>query len=426
MRGADVRSAAMRDLSLENDKLRRILDVTRRMASTPDLETLLTMIIDATCEVLECERATIFLYDRAADELFSSVARGLECIRFPADRGIAGAAAMSRKPVNVPDAYADARFNREVDRKTGFRTRNLLTLPLENLSGELTGVLQALNKAGGPFEAADEELATVLSAQAGVALDRGRLIEEYADKRRMQRDLDIARSIQQGLFPKTHPRISGYEIIGWNRSADETGGDCFDFYPLRDGRLAIFMADATGHGIGAALVVAQCRSLLRALLSVSNDLQEIATTVNNLLSEDLADDRFVTAFFGVLDPRAHVLDYISAGQGPLLMLGAAAPDVRAASALPFAVMPESDFSERARFEFAPGATVALLTDGFYESTNPDGEQFGEERVVRHFSARANVGLERVMSDLLGEVEHFIAGAKQADDLTAVLVRRVEA
>lgn len=413
----------MRDLGRENDKLRRILDVTRRMASTPDLETLLTMIIDATCDVLECERATIFLYDRHSDELYSSVARGAEGIRFPADRGIAGAAARGRNPVNVPDAYVDERFNRDVDRKTGFRTRNLLTMPLENLAGELTGVLQALNKTGGPFDSADEELATVLSAQAGVALDRGRLIEEYAEKRRMQRDLDIARSIQQGLFPKTNPGVSGYEVVGWNRSADETGGDCYDFYPLRDGRLAIFMADATGHGIGAALVVSQCRSLLRALLSVSNDLREIAATVNKLLSEDLADDRFVTAFLGVLDPRRHVLDYISAGQGPLLMITQHNTDVRAASALPFAVLAESDFDEAPRFEIPAGGTVALLTDGFYESSNPNGEQYGEERIVRHFAERAGVRLECVIENLLQDVERFVAGQKQADDLTAVLIRR---
>ncbi|HQL53164.1 MAG TPA: GAF domain-containing protein, partial [Phycisphaerae bacterium] len=128
-------------------QLRRLLDVTRQMAATTDLSQLLGTIVDAARAVLNCERATIFLYDRATNELFSRVATGVESIRFPADRGIAGAAAQQRVVVNVPEAYADQRFNPEIDRQTGFRTRNLLTFPLENLDGELMGVLQALNRA---------------------------------------------------------------------------------------------------------------------------------------------------------------------------------------------------------------------------------------------------------------------------------------
>ncbi|MFN0135080.1 MAG: GAF domain-containing protein, partial [Phycisphaerae bacterium] len=140
----------------ENQRLRRILQIARQMAVTPDLDTLLRTIVDAACEIMECERATIFLYDAARDELFSRVAKGEAGIRFPADRGIAGSAAKQRACVNVPDAYADVRFNREVDKKTGFTTRNLLTVPMENLDGALIGVMQLLNKRDGAFGGTDE------------------------------------------------------------------------------------------------------------------------------------------------------------------------------------------------------------------------------------------------------------------------------
>ncbi|MBU0639305.1 MAG: GAF domain-containing protein, partial [Planctomycetes bacterium] len=233
----------MRDAREQLRQLTRILDVTRRLAATTDLDVLLGMIVEAACDVLDCERATIFLYDDAAHELYARVATGADEIRFAAELGIAGAAAQQRVVVNVPDAYADERFNQEIDRQTGFHTRNLLTFPLENLEGELMGVLQALNKAGGPFDQDDEALARLLSAQAGVALHRWRLLEEYAEKQRLARDLHIARNIQQDLFPRDNPTISGYEIAGWNRPADETGGDCYDFFPLYDGRLAVLLAD---------------------------------------------------------------------------------------------------------------------------------------------------------------------------------------
>lgn len=414
----------MSDLKRENENLRRIIEIDRYMAATNDLDVLLGTIVEAACDVLNCERATIFLYDAATDELFSRVAKGAEAFRFPAAMGIAGAAAKQRTFINVPDAYADRRFNREVDKRTGFQTRNLLTFPLEGLNGELIGVLQALNKHVAPFDAEDEELARVLSAQAGVALERARLIEEAAEKQRMQHDLEVARQIQQGLLPKKNPKLAGYDIAGWNRSADETGGDCYDFMPLPDGRLAVFLADATGHGIGAALVIAQARSLLRAMLSVTQDLRTIVTSVNDLISKDLADDRFVTAFIGVIDPRAHAVEYISNGQGPLVMVSEAGVDSRGANSFPLAVMPGFSFERTDAFELLPGATLVLLTDGFYETTNPASEQFGETRVVDYVRHSAGKPAVELISGLYDEIRRFASGEKQADDLTAVVIRRV--
>lgn len=404
------------------ERLRRLLDITRQMAGTTDLDELLRTIVDAAVEVLACERATIFLYDKSRHELYSRVATGIRALRVPADRGIAGAAAQQRVVVNVPDAYADARFNPAIDKQTGFRTRNLLAIPLENLTGELVGVLQTLNKRDGVFTSEDEELARTLAAQAGVALHRQALLDEYAQKQRMARDLELARQIQQALFPKTNPAVVGYEIAGWNRCADETGGDCYDFISVADGRQALLLADATGHGIGAALVIAQCRSLLRALLSMTDDLARIAARVNEILSEDLTDDRFVTAFVGLLDPRRHRLDYLSAGQGPLLFVHAGGVQQRRATGLPLAVVEDAPFDVEA-FEFDPGDAVILLTDGFFETTNSAGEQYGVERVAQVLRSRAGLPLDALIRDLNDDISRFSGNAPPADDLTAVFVRR---
>lgn len=412
----------MSDSTRQNHQLRRLLDISRQMAATIDLTALLQTIIDAACAVLDCERATIFLYDAHTDELYSRVATGVESIRFPADRGIAGAAAQQRVVVNVADAYADARFNRDIDRRTGFQTRNLLTFPLENLQGELVGVLQALNRRNGPFTSEDEELARVLSAQAGVAVHRHFLLAEQAEKCRMARDLEIARQIQLALFPRSDPQVSGYEVAGWNRSADETGGDCYDFMPLPDGRLAMLLADATGHGIGAALVIAQCRALTRAMLTITPDLGMVAARVNEMLDHDLSDDRFVTAFIGVLDPRRHRLDYVSAGQGPVLFFTPGQVDSRGATGLPLAIIRDSNYEPEV-CEFAPGAMLVLLTDGFYEAAHPAGDLFGEQRVTGYLQAHGDQPLQGLIEGLHDEIVRFSAGAPQQDDLTAVLVRR---
>ncbi len=411
----------MKDLSRENAQLHRILDVSRYMATTIDLDRLLTMIVEATCEVLTCERATIFLYDEKKDELFSRVAKGVDGIRFPADRGIAGTAARERVCVNVSDAYADDRFNPEVDKRTGFRTRNILAFPLENLNGDLIGVLQALNKHEHAFDEADEQLAHVLSAQAGVALDRGRLLEEYAEKQRMARDLDIAREIQESLFPGQTPAIGGYELAGWNQPADECGGDSYDFIPLPDGRWAIVLADATGHGIGAALVIAQCHALIRGLLAVTTDLKALCAGVNKVLYADLAADRFVTAFIGILDPAEHRIDYVSCGQAPLVMVSETV-ETRTAGNVPLSVIDDLDASVEA-FAFAPGAVLVLMTDGFYETTNQEREQYGDERVADFIQRKSDLPLPAIIRELNREIELFSANRPPADDRTAVLIRR---
>lgn len=415
---------AMSDDANKVAKLRCILDVSRQLAAKNDLDDLLSDIVKAACQVLDCERATIFLYDAESHELYARVATGVDAIRFPADAGIAGVAATQRNIINVPDAYADKRFNREVDRKTGFKTRNLLALPLVNLEGELIGVMQCLNKIAGPFDADDEDLAAVLGAQAGVALHRGKLLEAYAERQRVARDLEIARSIQQANIPRESPVIPGYRISGWNQSADETGGDCFDFVTLDDGRVVVLLADATGHGISAALIIAQYRSLVRALLSVTTDLSEVMQRVNRILSEDLRDDRFVTAFLGILDPHQHELQYIAAGQGPLLFLDGDHAESVAATGIPLSIIPEFDYTITRR-PLPPGGVCALLTDGFFEAANPAGELFGDQRVIDAIQReRGNPGAD-LIAPLYWQLCRWTDNAPQADDLTAVIIRRSE-
>jgi signal transduction histidine kinase len=165
--------------------LQRILEITRLMAATNDLRRLLQLVIDRSMELLDAERASLFLHDADSDELVSYIAAGEGEIRFPADRGIAGATFRGGATIHVPDAYADPRFNQEVDRHTGFHTRNVVSVPLRDHEGELIGVLQVLNKRPGAFSDQDLRLAETLSAQAGVALQRARLIERYVESQRL-------------------------------------------------------------------------------------------------------------------------------------------------------------------------------------------------------------------------------------------------
>ena len=421
---ADVRRVA---------DLERLLGVARRLGATVDLDAMLAAIVDAATTLLDCERATVFLYDATADELCSRLATGIVDspiteIRFPASRGIAGDVAKTGALVNLPDAYADARFNPDFDRASGFRTRSMLAVRLSDHDDATVGVLQLLNKRTGAFDGRDEEIAGFLGSQAGVAIQRQRLLGHFAEKQRIQRDLNIARSIQQGLLPRERPDVPGFDIAGWNEPADETGGDFFDFLPLPEGRLAVAIADATGHGIGPAIVMAEARALFRALVGGATGLERAVTDIHRLLCLDLPEGRFVTAFCGILSPAAGSFEFLSAGQGPILLFEAASGTVQdlPAQGLPLAFFPDATYEGATRIEMAVGDMLVLLTDGFYEWARDDGESFGEDRVRDVVCQLRDRPATEIIEALYRAVVDFAAGARQADDLTAVIVKRTAA
>lgn len=413
------------DAQRQLQDLHVLLDVARAMAGTAELDSLLVLILESARRLLHAERATLFMYDPQSDELYSRFTHDTGEIRFPANKGIAGAVAQSRQTLNIPDAYADSRFHREIDRATGFQTRCMLTIPLVGLDDRLVGVMQVLNKVGGPFLAYDERLGEALAAQVAVALQRGQLQEHYVRKKQMERSLAIAREIQQSLFPRRMPQVPGYDLAGWSRPADETGGDCLDFLLLPDGRLAVTLADVSGHGVGPALIMAETRALLRALAPVAGTPDETLRRANGYLWDDLTSGRFVTTFFGMLDPVAHALAYASAGHGPLLWYESAGGTVRESEAtgLPLGLMEPTDIEAGEPVALAPGDMGIFLTDGFMEAQDPEGKFFGVERLSALIRDNAGRDAAELITVLEREVTRFVAGGPQLDDLTAVVVKR---
>ncbi len=402
-----------------------LVEVVRQMSETFELEPLLRTAEVAGRSALGCDRATIFLYDRERDELYSKVATGTGEIRFSAKLGIAGDAAQSGSIVVVPDAYADPRFNQAIDRRTGYRTRNILTVPLVMPDREVIGVLQLLNKLDGQFDRGDEALAGALGSLIAMAIKRQVLMDAAAEKDRLEHDLSIARQIQMQLLPETNPEVAGFDVAGWNKPADATGGDCYGFLPLGDGKILFLIADASGHGIGPALVVTQCRAMIRAMAHLGENLSLTAERVNRLLCEDLPAGRFVTACFGILDPAAGMLEYVSAGHGPLLLFLATSGQVKSfgATGLPMAILEDAEYPHAERIDFEPGDTFLLLTDGFVEWARPDGELYGQDRLAEVIRANTDASCENLIQAIYQDVLKFSEGTGQADDLTAVVLRR---
>lgn len=402
------------------------------------------MIIDTLRDFLHADRVSVFQYDPRTHELFATQSHGLSrSLRLPADMGIIGEAAKTKSIVNIPDAYADPRFNPAVDKSTGYRTRCMLTIPMLDFEGQLVGVAQLLNKSpeyGGTFNADDEQIAMHLADQAATALKRAALLEARRIKEKLEADLDVARKIQQASLPSALPALPRYDLAGHFQPADETAGDAYDVIDLRAAADAagtwrahsdalIFMADATGHGIGPALSVAQVLAMVRMGSRLGADADEIARTINRQLCRDLPMGRFVTAFIGQLNLETNELAYASAGQAPLVFVRASGPGGddcgRNANAMPFGIDDEFYPEKVEPFRFERGDVFVLLSDGYYEGASPDDELFGLERVVE--AVRTNI--EKPAVEIIKEIRRalltFCAGRPADDDQTALVIKRME-
>ncbi len=249
-RPGDVPAEPLRVLQVSDAQVRTLLNLSRRLAVPGNVYEMMCRVAEGATGLLDCERASIFLHDSRTGELWTKVALGATTIRVPSSRGIVGHCFTHNSVVHVPQPYSDPRFNPEPDRKSGFITRNLLSAPMAGLDGSPIGVIQAVNKQGGPFDEKDLSLIQLLADQAGVALQRYELQQQALEAATLQHEMDLARRIQQSLVPQAPPVVAGLNCAGWTLPASTTGGDCYDLWELPDGRLGILVADATGHGLG--------------------------------------------------------------------------------------------------------------------------------------------------------------------------------
>jgi serine phosphatase RsbU (regulator of sigma subunit) len=244
---------------------------------------------------------------------------------------------------------------------------------------------------------------------------------------RLEHDLSIAQSIQRALLPRESPAIPGFDIAGWGRPADQTGGDYYDWQALPGGAWIVTLADVSGHGIGPALVTAACRAYSRASSYYNADLASLTARMNRLLSADLPDGRFVTMVTVLIDPAGGQLQLLSAGHGPIVLYvghTGKVQDIRPQD-LPLAVDAESTFGPAIPVDLKAGDVLALVTDGFVEWTRRatlGREQYGMHRLRESLRVNAHLSAQAMIDAVAADVAAFAAGEPQQDDLTMVIIK----
>jgi serine phosphatase RsbU (regulator of sigma subunit) len=242
---------------------------------------------------------------------------------------------------------------------------------------------------------------------------------------RLEHDLDVARAIQQSLLPNSMPEVEGFEISAWNQPADQTGGDYYDWQPLPDGRVLVALADVTGHGIGPALLAAVCRAYARTNFHVDDDLMSAMVRINASLANDLTEGRFITFVAAICAPGKAGVEMLSAGHGPLFVYTFRHDcfDAMEAQGLPLGISPSLISDPPHHLEMGTGDLLVLATDGFFEWTNAQGEQFGKERLEQIVRASRERHPKQIIDALYRAVISFSGGTEQKDDLTAIVIKR---
>jgi predicted ester cyclase len=253
-------------------------------------------------------------------------------------------------------------------------------------------------------------------------LMRQRLEQEIRERERIEQELEVARRIQRASLPEEIPELEGWKISPRYQPAREVGGDFYDFFELKDGRLGIVVGDATGKGVPAALVMASARSMIRALAQTSNSPGEVLERVNNPLFADIPPNMFVTCFYAILDPNNGGLIYANAGHDlPYLHRTSGEAEEMRATGMPLGLMPAMSYEEK-QTNLQAGEAALFYSDGIVEAHNPKGEMFGFPRLR---SLVAKRGKERSLGDLLLEELYSFAGEgwEQEDDITLLTLRR---
>ncbi len=286
--------------------------------------------------------------------------------------------------------------------------------------GEFLGVLYLDSKRPTAFSKLDRQILDALAADAASILDNARLVEKERERQALEQQIAIARDIQQALLPKNFRDYPHLNVSGVNFPCLSVGGDYFDVFPLDEHRTAFLLADVSGKGLGAALLTTMLQGALSGM-TLGTDPARVFNHVNRFLCDHAEVGRYATMFFGILDD-AGTLEYINAGHpSPILLRNVTAEEAFTEGSFPVGLVPEAEFCTTT-LKLEPNDTLVLYSDGVTEAMDPDEQLYGVGRLRAVLQGKNEMGLDDIQKTVLESVENFARGARQADDLTMLLVR----
>ena len=424
----------MRDRRRLEDRRRRgsamsaLLNAGMLINSSLEFDQVIASAIEALSPVTSAEAGSLILIDKETDELVIAEATGQKSesvrgLRFRKGHGIAGWVAENDQPLIVHDVRSDPRWFEGIDLTSDFETFSIICVPLRARE-RLLGVVELLNKKGGQrFDEWDLNILQVFANQVGIAIDNARLHQEALEQRRIETELSMAKRIQEGLLPETMPQPEGFQMSGMSVACDEVAGDYFDAIPLKNGCIGLAIADVSGKGVPAALLMSSLRTALHAEAQSGNSLPEVLNKVSGLLYRE-GSGMFATCVYSVFDPKSCKLRIANAGHNfPLLFRSDGSCERLPSTSFPLGLLPEGVKSVKDQeTPLHPGDVLVFFTDGVLEASREDMEQFGEERLEELISNSMELSADALRNRIYEEVLDFIGDAHRSDDITVMVLK----
>lgn len=409
------------------DKLRLLLDITKTISRSLDLDEVLNLVMDTLGSLIPYDAAGIYLIEFGAEEkspyIFKSkVIRGYQISfdliepRLKIGEGFLGTVAQTGKPIISHDVSKDERYfaAREL-------TKSEMLCPI--ISNEhVIGVFDLESDSLDAYSEDDLEVMQLLTSQVAIIIEKVRLHDEVVEKKRIQAQLEIARSVQLELLPENDPVVPNFDISAYVFPTEEVSGDYYDWVKVFDDQVGIVVADAVGKGIPAALLMSFLRACLRSCVQIGYAPHIAFSKVSNLLRDSIEDNQFITAIYGLLDSTNKTFVFSNAGHNPPLLIQ---PDGEYRF-VEYGDMPLGMFDDihyhQHFIRFVPGMVMVIYTDGITEAANPNGEEYGNER----FAARVLDGIDMPAKKMIDHIRKGVADFTERkfldDDGTLFIVK----
>ncbi len=411
--------------AVKREALERSLlyELGKKLSGSLRLNEVLEEILRSLKRVVEYDAGGVFLVDPDLEEIGSIYTVGYDPSRgsdvhLKVGQGLIGFVAKSGEPVIVPEVSAD---NRYVNARAA--TKSEIVVPM-SLDERVVGVVNLESNNANAYDDHDVSLLLAFASQAAISLERARLHERILSGQKLEQQLNVAREIQRSFLPTIDPDIDGYDISGGNIPSGQVGGDYYDFIHIVENQTGIAIGDVSGKGVPSALIMASFRASLIAEIRNNYSIRTICRKVNNLLCESLKPGNFVTAVYGVLDSRNHILTFANCGHNlPILLRNSGEIEYLKEGGQVLGVTKNVLYEDRPVF-LNTGEIVVFYTDGVTEVFDDSGQEFGIERLIGIVKENKDKASHQIQDAIYSAVKRFASPEHVFDDFTMIVLKRL--
>lgn len=421
----------VRTLEDENRQLQRAVeelsilnDLSREIGASLDSDQIMEKIVKRSLRAIGAEQGVITLLNEEAvnpaETLIRTNYSSGKHPPFRAHEQLLGLMHLNREPLMVNEPSRDSRFSVA---NWSDDVRSILCVPLF-VRSRLIGVLTLFNKREEVgFSHDDRRLLTIIASQSAQVIENARLYEEERALLHVQEELRLAAEIQMRLLPETAPTISGYDMAGTSIPAESVGGDYFDFLPFGDAKTAACVADVSGKGLPAALLMSNVQAALRARFDGCRSPSACLAVLSGLLYRNMKRGSFVTMVYGILDTASHTFTYANAGHNRPLRCGADARIERLETAgLVLGAVASLTYDDGS-VHLDPGSVLLIYSDGVTEAMNDVRVEYGEDRLARTLSEARRLPAQEILVRITGDIAAHVGETPQHDDMTLLVIKR---